>query len=107
MITGLYAAWADSIPMLCITGQAPVAKLHKEDFQAMDIGVYPLPFGDWAEAKSGLKAIEYLSVGVPYVASPVGMLAGIGESGTTGGADRGARRIVRDRASTVTIDSSH
>src|SRR6188472_2485794 len=34
MITGLYSAWADSIPMLCITGQAPVAKLHKEDFQA-------------------------------------------------------------------------
>lgn len=37
MITGLYAAWADSIPILCITGQAPVAKLHKEDFQAVDI----------------------------------------------------------------------
>ncbi len=37
MITGLYAAQADSIPMLCITGQAPVAKLHKEDFQAIDI----------------------------------------------------------------------
>ena len=37
MITGLYSAWADSIPILCITGQAPVAKLHKEDFQAVDI----------------------------------------------------------------------
>lgn len=37
MVTGLYAASADSIPMLAITGQAPVAKLHKEDFQAVDI----------------------------------------------------------------------
>ncbi|MFD9792226.1 glyoxylate carboligase [Streptomyces sp. NPDC059070] len=37
MITGLYSAIADSIPILCITGQAPVAKLHKEDFQAVDI----------------------------------------------------------------------
>ncbi|UJW29622.1 glyoxylate carboligase [Saccharothrix sp. AJ9571] len=37
MITGLYSAWADSTPILCITGQAPVAKLHKEDFQAVDI----------------------------------------------------------------------
>ncbi|MFC1434958.1 glyoxylate carboligase [Streptacidiphilus sp. N1-3] len=37
MITGLYSAGADSIPILCITGQAPVAKLHKEDFQAVDI----------------------------------------------------------------------
>ncbi|MDX6348754.1 MAG: tartronate-semialdehyde synthase [Streptomyces sp.] len=37
MITGLYSAIADSIPILCITGQAPVARLHKEDFQAVDI----------------------------------------------------------------------
>lgn len=37
MITGLYAAAADSIPILCITGQAPVAVLHKEDFQAINI----------------------------------------------------------------------
>jgi tartronate-semialdehyde synthase len=37
MITGLYSAAADSIPILCITGQAPVARLHKEDFQAVDI----------------------------------------------------------------------
>ena len=37
MVTGLYSAAADSIPILCITGQAPVARLHKEDFQAVDI----------------------------------------------------------------------
>ena len=37
MITGLYAAAADSQPILCITGQAPVAVLDKEDFQAVDI----------------------------------------------------------------------
>ena len=37
MITGLYAAAADSVPILAITGQAPVARLHKEDFQAVDI----------------------------------------------------------------------
>ena len=29
MITGLYSAAADSIPILCITGQAPRARLHK------------------------------------------------------------------------------
>ncbi len=37
MITGLYTAMADSIPILCITGQAPRAKMYKEDFQAVDI----------------------------------------------------------------------
>jgi tartronate-semialdehyde synthase len=43
MITGLYSAAADSIPILCITGQAPVAKLHKEDFQAVDIAAIAAP----------------------------------------------------------------
>ncbi|MFH8348837.1 glyoxylate carboligase [Streptomyces sp. NPDC018045] len=37
MITGLYSAIGDSIPILCVTGQAPTAVIHKEDFQAVDI----------------------------------------------------------------------
>ncbi|MFJ4651547.1 glyoxylate carboligase [Nocardia sp. NPDC088792] len=48
MITGLYSASADSIPILCITGQAPVAKLHKEDFQAVDIASIAAPVAKWA-----------------------------------------------------------
>ncbi|MEV8376436.1 glyoxylate carboligase [Kribbella sp. NPDC056861] len=47
MITGLYSASADSIPILCITGQAPVAKLHKEDFQAVDIAAIAKPVAKW------------------------------------------------------------
>jgi len=43
MITGLYAAGADSVPILCLTGQAPVGKLHKEDFQALDIAAIAAP----------------------------------------------------------------
>lgn len=37
MITGLYSAIGDSVPILCITGQAPTSVIHKEDFQAVDI----------------------------------------------------------------------
>jgi len=48
MITGLYSASGDSIPILCITGQAPVAKLHKEDFQAVDIESIARPVTKWA-----------------------------------------------------------
>ncbi|WP_371406430.1 glyoxylate carboligase [Kribbella sp. NBC_00662] len=48
MITGLYSAAADSISILCITGQAPVAKLHKEDFQAVDISSIAKPVAKWA-----------------------------------------------------------
>ncbi|PRA00117.1 glyoxylate carboligase [Arthrobacter sp. MYb224] len=48
MITGLYAAIADSIPMLCITGQAPTHVLHKEDFQAVDIESIAKPVTKYA-----------------------------------------------------------
>src|ERR687897_219911 len=48
MITGLYSAAADSIPILCITGQAPSARLNKEDFQAVDIAAIAQPVAKWA-----------------------------------------------------------
>ncbi|MFE1812628.1 glyoxylate carboligase [Metapseudomonas otitidis] len=48
MVTGLYSASADSIPILCITGQAPRARLHKEDFQAVDITNIVKPVTKWA-----------------------------------------------------------
>ncbi len=48
MITGLYSASADSIPILCITGQAPRARLYKEDFQAVDIESIARPVCKWA-----------------------------------------------------------
>ncbi|MBS1187992.1 MAG: gcl [Burkholderiaceae bacterium] len=48
MITGLYSAIADSIPILVITGQAPRARLHKEDFQAVDIERIAAPVTKWA-----------------------------------------------------------
>ena len=48
MITGLYSAQADSIPILCITGQAPRARLHKEDFQAVDIASISKPVTKWS-----------------------------------------------------------
>ncbi|WP_281356901.1 glyoxylate carboligase [Fodinicola acaciae] len=48
MITGLYTALADSIPMICITGQAPRAKLHQEAFQAVDIVEIARPVTKWA-----------------------------------------------------------
>ncbi|UFR01527.1 glyoxylate carboligase [Streptomyces sp. Go40/10] len=43
MITGLYSAIGDSVPILCITGQAPTHVIHKEDFQAVDIASIAAP----------------------------------------------------------------
>src|ERR1700754_4976132 len=48
MMTGLYSAIADSIPILCITGQAPRARLYKEDFQAVDIESISKPVTKWS-----------------------------------------------------------
>lgn len=48
MVTGLYSASADSIPILTITGQAPRSKLDKEDFQAVDIETIVTPVTKWA-----------------------------------------------------------
>jgi len=48
MITGLYSASADSIPILAITGQAPRSRLYKEDFQAVDIESIAKPVTKWA-----------------------------------------------------------
>jgi glycosyltransferase involved in cell wall biosynthesis len=58
-----------------------------EDFQSFDIGLYPivptLYAKEWATGKSGFKAIQYMAVGIPYVASPVGAVSEIGEVGKT------------------------
>jgi tartronate-semialdehyde synthase len=48
MITGLYTALADSIPIICITGQAVSTKLHQEAFQAVDIVEIANPVVKWA-----------------------------------------------------------
>jgi glycosyltransferase involved in cell wall biosynthesis len=58
-----------------------------EDFQSFDIGLYPIDvdrYGiKWATGKSGFKSIQYMSVGVPYVVTPIAACAEIGEEGVT------------------------
>ena len=64
-------------------------KLDREvaDFQSFDVGLYPIDRSlyaeEWAAGKSGFKAIQYMAVGIPFVAAPVGAMADIGEAGVT------------------------
>jgi len=64
-------------------------KLEREvdDFQSFDVGLYPIDPSlyaeKWAEGKSGFKAIQYMAIGIPFVAAPVGATAYIGEAGVT------------------------
>jgi glycosyltransferase involved in cell wall biosynthesis len=55
-----------------------------EQFRSLDIGVYPLPENQWTLGKAGFKAIQYMSVGVPCVASCVGTNKDIIEDGVDG-----------------------
>lgn len=41
------------------------------DLQKIDIGVYPLPMDEWVMGKSGLKAIQYMSFGLPCVCTDI------------------------------------
>lgn len=40
--------------------------------QRIDIGLYPLPNEDWVYGKSGLKALQYMALGIPTVATAIG-----------------------------------
>jgi glycosyltransferase involved in cell wall biosynthesis len=59
-----------------------------EDFRSLDVGLYPmqtthLVSEEWLMGKSGFKAIQYLSVGVPFVVTPVGVTKEIGVENET------------------------
>ena len=60
-------------------------KLEREiaDFQSFDIGLYPIVEDEWSAGKSGFKSIQYMAVGIPFVVTPVGACAEIGEPEVT------------------------
>jgi len=52
--------------------------------QQIDIGLYPLPNEDWVYGKSGLKAIQYMALGIPTVATALGANHRVIENGVSG-----------------------
>ncbi|HEV8286808.1 MAG TPA: glycosyltransferase family 4 protein [Chitinophagaceae bacterium] len=50
----------------------------------LDIGLYPLPNEDWVYGKSGLKAIQYMALGLPTVATALGANFRVIENGVSG-----------------------
>ncbi len=54
------------------------------NLQQIDIGLYPLPDEQWVLGKSGLKALQYMSLGIPTVATALGANHRIMEDGVSG-----------------------
>ncbi len=62
-----------SIPGLAnLRSQNWKAGSEVEDLQEIDIGLYPLPKTEWVMGKGGLKALQYMGLGIPVVSSRIG-----------------------------------
>ncbi len=57
---------------------------ENEDLVSFDIGLMPLNDDLWSRGKCGLKIVQYLSVGVPVVCTPVGINSDIIKDGENG-----------------------
>jgi len=57
---------------------------ENEDLTSFDIGLMPLNDDLWSKGKCGLKIVQYLSVGVPVVCTPVGINSDIIKDGENG-----------------------
>jgi glycosyltransferase involved in cell wall biosynthesis len=62
--------------------------------QSFDIGIMPLSDDPWARGKCGYKLIQYMSCGVPCIASPVGVNADIVTPGEDGFLATGAEEWI-------------
>jgi glycosyltransferase involved in cell wall biosynthesis len=49
-----------------------------------DIGLYPLPDEEWVLGKSGLKALQYMALGIPTIATAIGTIFRIINDGQNG-----------------------
>lgn len=71
-----FAVIANKDPELSITGFEFIPwdqKREVADLQRFDIGVMPLTDDIWSQGKCGFKAIQYASIGIPAIVSPVGV----------------------------------
>ncbi len=54
------------------------------DLSKFDIGIMPLPNDEWTKGKCGFKALQYMAMGIPTVASAVGVNKSIIKHGING-----------------------
>ena len=92
----LEATFGDRLRFLVIANREPNLSLRNlvflpwseareiDDLRRIDIGIMPLQEDAWSKGKCGLKALQYMGLGIPTVASPVGVNIEIIRDGESG-----------------------
>lgn len=60
------------------------AESETQDLSPLDVGLMPLEDDDWCRGKCGLKALQYMALGIPPVVSPIGANLDIVQDGVNG-----------------------
>ena len=60
------------------------AETEVEDLHHFDIGLYPIPANEWSLGKSSLKALTYMAIAIPFVATAYGTNYRIMQQGVQG-----------------------
>jgi glycosyltransferase involved in cell wall biosynthesis len=71
----------DGLDVRCLPWRAAS---EAEDLRPLDVGLMPLPDDEWSRGKCGMKALQYMALGIPPVVSPVGANATIVRHGVNG-----------------------
>jgi glycosyltransferase involved in cell wall biosynthesis len=71
----------DGVPVCCKPWRPDT---EVTDLREFDVGVMPLADDEWSRGKCGLKALQYMALGIPPVVSPVGVNARIVDDGVSG-----------------------
>ena len=72
------------LPNVPHTGLAWRAETEVDDLRRLDVGLLPVPLTPWTPHKLYLKLIQYMALGIPAVATPLGTNPLIMEDGRTG-----------------------
>ena len=60
------------------------AETEVEDLHRLDVGLLPVPVSEWNKRKFFMKLVQYMALGIPAVATPIGSNPDVVEHGRTG-----------------------